>query len=171
MIRKAAGVACGAMLALAMLFVAPTARATELDQASQLTFSRPVVLPGQIVLPAGTYWFELADPLNAPNLIRVYNLDHSKLITTMMTIPAIRNQRADHSVLTFAEQSKNRPYVLEDWYYVDRITGHQLIYSQPMENRLNEERQVTVIAKSVPEITEAPNGKVVARNDLQVKLP
>ena len=47
-------------LALASVVVLPTARADEYDQASKLTFNKSIQIPGH-VMPAGTYWFVLAN--------------------------------------------------------------------------------------------------------------
>ena len=52
-------------LVLASLIMLPVAHADEWDQASQLTFSQSVQIPGR-VLPAGTYWFVLASRAPAP---------------------------------------------------------------------------------------------------------
>jgi hypothetical protein len=54
MINRKAFVVLG--LALASLLVLSDAHASEIDQATKLTFSQSVQIPGQ-VLPAGTYWF------------------------------------------------------------------------------------------------------------------
>ena len=151
MSQKSLGIACGVLLAFAMVVVTRPARADDFDQASQLTFSVPVQLPGNTVLPAGTYWFVLGDPAFAPNIVQIFNGDRTQLITTLMTIPTIRNHRSEDDVLKLAEQSKNRPDALMDWYYNDRLTGHQFIYPKRMEDRLSEDPQITVVASNVPE--------------------
>jgi len=62
--RKALGTIIGCVLALALVAFVPHARADERDQAPQLTFNEPVELPGNHVLPAGTYWFVAPDSVN-----------------------------------------------------------------------------------------------------------
>lgn len=98
-----------------------------------------------MVLPAGTYWFVLAEPLAAPGVVQVFNMDRSNIIATLMTAPTIRNERTDHSVFTLAEQSKKQPDALLAWYYPDRMTGHEFLYSSRMENKLNEDNQIVVV--------------------------
>jgi hypothetical protein len=50
-------------LVLASVIMLPAARANEYDQATKLTFNQSIQIPGR-VLPAGTYWFVLADTDN-----------------------------------------------------------------------------------------------------------
>ena len=47
---------------LAVLVALPAARADQSNQATKVTFSQPVQIPGR-VLPAGTYWFELPEDI------------------------------------------------------------------------------------------------------------
>ncbi len=55
--------------------VAPSAMmADQEDKASKLTFSEPVEVPGQ-VLPAGTYWFTMADSPSDRNIVQIWNAD------------------------------------------------------------------------------------------------
>ena len=80
-------------LLLALAFILPAAaRADEYNQATQLTFSQPVQIPGH-VLPAGTYWFVLADSsIGDRNIIHIFNSDRSTLYATVGTISAERAQ-------------------------------------------------------------------------------
>jgi len=97
--------------------ILPAARADEYDQASQLTFSQPVQIPGR-VLPAGTYWFVLADTSIANrNIIHIFNSDRSTLYATVSTITAERRQSSDHTALTFAERDSTQPSAILDWFY------------------------------------------------------
>src|ERR1700740_3371631 len=90
-------------LVLASLIMLPVAHADEWDQASQLTFSQSVQIPGR-VLPAGTYWFVLADTVGNRNIIQVFNSDRSTLYATVQTISAERPQPTDRTTITFAER-------------------------------------------------------------------
>jgi hypothetical protein len=58
-------------LALASALMLAAARATDYDQATKLTFNQSVEIPGR-VLPAGTYWFVLADTDDARNVVHVF---------------------------------------------------------------------------------------------------
>jgi len=68
-------------LALASLIVLPHAHASDFDEATKVTFSQAVQIPGR-VLPAGTYWF-MSDTV--PGVVRVFNQDRSKCYATLQT--------------------------------------------------------------------------------------
>ena len=78
-------------LLLASIFILSAARADELDQASKLTFDQSVQVPGH-VLPAGTYWFILADTISDRNIVQIFNSDRSTLYATIQTINAERRE-------------------------------------------------------------------------------
>src|SRR5579885_929708 len=124
MLRNTLHIAAGLVLALAM-FV-PIARADERDQASQLTFDRPVAIPG-MVLPAGTYWFTVVPDSANGQIVQIFNADRSKLIATRLAIATERNEVSDHTEMRFVEQPKNE-LRLVGWFYPDRLIGHEFVY-------------------------------------------
>src|ERR1700686_206151 len=87
-------------LALAFVIMLPSARADEIDQASKLTFNQSVQIPGR-VLPAGTYWFVLAD-INSRNIVQVFSSDRLTLLASILTIDAQRQNTIEHTAMTFA---------------------------------------------------------------------
>jgi hypothetical protein len=139
--------------ALALAMVVPGARADAQNQMSQLTFSQPLRIPGQVVLPAGTYWFKLTDSTADQNVVQIYNSNWS-LVATTIAIPALRPEATDHTMLTFAEGSSRYPAVLVKWFYPGRLTGHEFLYSAPMENRISEDHMITVKAEPAPHGTQ-----------------
>ena len=135
-------------LLLAFAIILPAARADEYDQASQLTFSQPVQIPGH-VLPAGTYWFVLADASIANrNIIHIFNSDRSTLYATVSTITAERAQSSDHTALTFAERDSTQPSAILDWFYPGRKTGHEFVYPAQDEKELASAKHQTVVARA-----------------------
>ncbi len=133
-------------LLLAFAIILPAARADEYDQASQLTFSQPVQIPGR-VLPAGTYWFVLADiSIANRNIIHIFNSDRSTLYATVSTITAERAQSSDHTALTFAERDSTQPSAILDWFYPGRKTGHEFLYAAQDEEELASAKHQTVVA-------------------------
>jgi len=135
-------------LLLAFAIILPAARADEYDQASQLTFSQPVQIPGR-VLPAGTYWFVLADVSIANrNIIHIFNSDRSTLYATVSTITAERAQSSDRTALTFAERDSTQPSAILDWFYPGRKTGHEFVYPAQDEKELASAKHQTVVARA-----------------------
>jgi UTP:GlnB (protein PII) uridylyltransferase len=149
MSRTILSVGFGVLLALAM--AVPAAHADASNQASRLTFSQAVQLPNNVVLPAGTYWFTVPDSITTPNLIRVWNSDRSSLVTQMLAVSADRMNSTEHTQLTLSEQGKNQPLALMQWYYPDRLIGHEFVYSPRRERELAENAHITVHATTAPQ--------------------
>ena len=76
--------------------------ADEWDQATKLTFSEAVEVPGQI-LPAGTYWFTLADNDSDRNIVQVWDADRTHLLTAILAIPDYRQETPEKTIVDFAE--------------------------------------------------------------------
>lgn len=148
MTHKVLCIVFGVFLGFTLMVIAPAARADERNQASQLTFNQPVEVPGNVVLPAGTYWFVLADDsVTAPEILRIFNVDRTQVLATTETIPTLRTQVNGRSELTFAEQSQKQAVALISWFYPGRATGHEFVYPSSKEARLSENEQITVTAQ------------------------
>ncbi len=148
--RKALYISFGVVLIFSLVVIAPAARADELDQASQFTFNQPIELPGNVVLGSGTYWFVLAtdDAISPGDTVQIFNADRTQVVATIRTIVTLRPEKTDHSELTFAEQPRKQPIALISWFYPDRLTGHEFIYSPLEEAKLSKREQITVTAQT-----------------------
>jgi hypothetical protein len=147
MIRKALWTILGVVLALAFIAFVPYARADERNQASQLTFNQPVELPGNHVLPAGTYWFEVPDAVNSGNTVQIFNADRTQVLLTLQAIPVQRTNITDDTQLTFG-RVYNQPLMLTSWFYPGETFGHEFLYSPEKESQLSEGNQIIVMARS-----------------------
>jgi len=76
-------IAVGMIIAFTLLFEL-AAHADESNQATTITFSQPIQIPGQI-LPAGTYSFKLLDSNSDPNVVQIFNSDQTHLYATLQT--------------------------------------------------------------------------------------
>jgi hypothetical protein len=151
MLRKIGGLMCvGLLLGFGLLVGVPSARADDANQATQFTFNFQT--PGNVVLPAGTYWFVIANGVTTPNVVQIFNVDRTQLYATVQTIPTIRTATSDNSQLTFAEQSQRQPLALMSWFYPDRLTGHEFLYSPREESRFSEGQQITLMAQPAPQV-------------------
>src|SRR5882724_9600983 len=105
-------IAIGLIIAFA-LFLEIAAHAAVADQATQITFSQPIQVPGQ-VLPAGTYLFKL---LNSDNLdiVQIFSSDGTHLYATLETVPTEGRQSVDDTTVTLVEQGTGKPDVLLKW--------------------------------------------------------
>ena len=128
-----------------VLFFEVSAHADMRDQATQITFSQPVQIPGQ-VLPAGTYWFLLANISEQQDVVQIYNSDRSKLYATLDTASIERQDATGHTVVKLAEQESSKPDALVAWFYPGETIGHEFLYSKSQEKQLAQDSQQTVVA-------------------------
>ncbi len=129
----------------AFLIVLPSARADESDQATKVTFSRPVQLPGR-VLPAGTYWFILPRDPSQHFIVRIFNSDRATLIATLHTNNAERAVPTEHTAFTLAERGSEQPEAVVTWFYPGETRGHEFLYPKQVEKELAKDKQDTVDA-------------------------
>ena len=132
-------------LVLASLIMLPVAHADEWDQASQLTFSQSVQIPGR-VLPAGTYWFVLADTVGNRNIIQVFNSDRSTLYATVFAVTAERPHPSDNTTITFAKRESMPTNAIVTWFYPGDNSGHEFVYSKSEEQELARAKRQTIMA-------------------------
>jgi hypothetical protein len=131
-------------LVLASFVMLPVAHADEWDQASQLTFSQSVQIPGR-VLPAGTYWFVLADSVGNRNIVQVFNSDRSTLYATILTTDSDRLRPTDNTTITFAERESMPTNAIVTWFYPGRNAGHEFVYSKSEGQELAQANHETVM--------------------------
>src|SRR6202021_655496 len=125
-------IAVGLIIAFALFFELG-AHADESDQSTTISFSHPTQIPGR-EFPAGTYVFKLAsDDLS---VVQIFNSNRTVLYATLQTIATDRLKLNDHTVVALAEQGAGQPDVLLKWFYPDRETGSEFIYSRQKEKEL-----------------------------------
>ena len=134
---------CGILLFLSAFL--PMARADEWNQQTELSFSQPVEIPGT-VLPAGTYWFVLADSQSDRNLVEIFSNDWSKEYAALQTVPEYRAESTAKTEIDFAERPHDQPEALLSWYYPGDLTGHEFLYSSRQENRFARDIKEDVVA-------------------------
>src|SRR5918994_902140 len=138
-IRKAA-LACAASFMLALPLTA-TAQGPA-NQDTFFTFSQSVELPGK-TLPAGTYFFQLADSPSNRHIVKVMSQDRKELHATLLAIPFYSNDRpSDKPQVRFMEtpaQAANggaNTNAIKIWFYPGNTTGHEFIYPRAQATRI-----------------------------------
>jgi len=137
-------IAVGLIIAFTLIFEL-AAHADEFDEATTITFSQPVQIPGN-VLPAGSYLFELVDHGSEPNVVQVFSADRSVLYGTFLTNATQRQETTDDTAVTLAEPESGGPDALLKWFYPGRETGHEFVYSGQQEKLLAQDTQLTIVA-------------------------
>ena len=142
-IRRTLAVAFGVILACAAFL--PAARADEWNQKTELSFNQPVALP-HVTLPAGSYWFVLANSQGDRNVVEVFSKNWNHEYATLLTVPTIRQESTSHTELTFAERPSDAPQALLEWYYPGRLTGHEFLYRASQEKRFSRDPKINELA-------------------------
>lgn len=137
-------IAIGMVIAFAVFFEF-AAHADEADQATVITFSQPIQIPGK-VLPAGSYLFKLAGSDSDLNVVQIFSADRTTLYATLQTIPTDRPDPAGHTVVALAEQGAGQPDALLKWFYPGRETGNEFLYPNHEEKELALDKQQTIVA-------------------------
>jgi len=170
-------------LVLLCALVAPsTMMADESDQATKLTFSESVEVPGQ-VLPAGTYWFSLVDNGSDRNVVQIWNADRTQLVTTILAIPDYRMQPKGKTVINFEERPADQPEAIQSWFYPGNTHGAAFVYpkaratqlakqtSRPVLSMRNEQVPDTTQIKQVPVNAVTPSGEEVEVSEIAAMKP
>jgi hypothetical protein len=118
---------CGIAL-LGVLATASTSAVVSPNRTTFFTFNGAVQLPG-VVLPAGTYIFEVVNPYTSADVVRVQSRDRSKLYLLQITLKAERPRTRDMKpALVFGERPAGNPPTLKSWFPEGETTGRQFIY-------------------------------------------
>jgi hypothetical protein len=122
---KRLSVALGSALCLMFMitFFAQVSSADMWDKKTRITVDRPWSLPGNTVLPAGTYVMRLYDSASDRHLVEIMNEDETKLLARVIGIPAVRLQPSNETVLNFYERKTPGPDALQSWFYPGTLNG------------------------------------------------
>ena len=116
----------GATAALALMVVTGSVMAFGLSHQNRLTFNRPVALPG-VVLPAGTYSFDVAE--NTLDVVVVRNSAGTRVLymgfTTLLQRPAGMSR---NTAVTIGEAPANQAPPITRWYEIGQSIGHEFRY-------------------------------------------
>ena len=155
-------------LALFCALALPSAvMADEENQAIKLTFSDPVEVPGQ-VLPAGTYWFTLADNDSDRNIVQIWNADRTQLVTTILAIPDYRQKTPEKTIINFEETPSGQPEAIRSWFYPGKNYGDELVYPKARAMQLAKQAGRPVL--SMPD-EQASNATQIKQASVKAMTP
>jgi len=107
--------------------LAPAAHAEEWTKLTYFTFSAPVEMPG-MVLPAGSYKFELADPDSTRRVLRISEKEGGKVQGIFLSIPDQKLEPSDKPIVMFREAPAGAPEAVKAWFYPGETTGYEFVY-------------------------------------------
>jgi hypothetical protein len=137
----------GCALAATVLTTAALAQ-EPVDQRTYFTFSAPFELPGGKTLPAGKYTFRVLDSPGNRHIVQILNEGGTEVHTTLLAIPAQRQDPPSEPEIRFMEAPANMPPAIRTWWYPGRTIGHEFIYPKDHARRL-------AAAQSEPVLTVA----------------
>ena len=143
--RRTTNKIMGTLAALLLGATLATAQAPDTNNTTIVTFSAPVSLPG-VTLPAGSYLFKLADSQVNRNIVQVFDKDRSKILATILAIPAERQQPADETVITFGESPANTAPAIRFWYYPGDKRGQEFAYPKKQAQEIANAAHTSVLA-------------------------
>ena len=113
---------------LGLLATSTTGAIPNTSRTTYFTFSRSVQLPG-VVLPAGTYIFEVANPNSSGDVVRVLSRDRSKVHLMQFTRFVYRELKGDlKATISLGESSAGTPPPVKAWYPQEETRGREFIY-------------------------------------------
>ena len=120
-----------AALAMSLMSSAlvPSLKASESDKRTIITISQPVAVRGTI-LPAGRYVLKLPASSSGLNVVYIFNGEETRLITTVLAIPAYRPQPTDTSEFSLYDSPAGQPTALHTWFYPGDNSGFEFLRPQ-----------------------------------------
>ena len=106
----------------------PSLKASDVDKKTIITISQPVAVEGTI-LPAGKYVLKLQDDQSTRNIVRIFDGDGRRLITTILAIHAYRLQPTGDTEFKFYDSPAGQPTALHTWFYPGDSSGFE--FRQP----------------------------------------
>jgi len=117
-------------LSLAALAFSASVNADAWNKKTILTFSQPVEVPGDVVLPAGAYVFKLLDSASNRHIVQIFNEDQNHIYATVLAIPNYRLRVTGKTVITFTERAAGEPPAIKAWFYPGDNFGQEFVYSK-----------------------------------------
>ena len=115
-------------MSLSSAFV-PSLQASVSDKKTIITISEPVTVQGTL-LAAGQYVLRLQDSSAGRDVIYIFNGEETRLITTVLALPAYRLEPTGKSEFSFYNSPAGQPAALHTWFYPGDSSGFEFL--QPL---------------------------------------
>jgi hypothetical protein len=112
-------------MSLSSAFV-PSLQASVSDKKTIITISEPVTVEGTL-LPAGQYVMKLQDSSASRDVVYIFNGEGTRLITTVLAIPAYRLEPTGKSEFSFYNSTTGQPAALHTWFYPGDNSGFEFL--------------------------------------------
>lgn len=127
LVRRIVHTLCGVVF-LGVLGTSAAGAIADSRRTTYFTFSGAVQMPG-VVLPAGTYIFEVANPDGGSDIVQVLSRDRRKVHLMRFTRFVHRAARGNlDATLGLGESSAGTPPPVKTWYPQSETRGREFIY-------------------------------------------
>jgi LPXTG-motif cell wall-anchored protein len=140
-------------LSLAALAFSASVNADAWNKKTIVSFSQPVEVPGDVVLPAGNYVFKLLDSASNRHIVQIFNEDQNHIYATVLAIPNYRLQVTGKTVITFVERPAGEPQAIKAWFYPGDNFGQEFVY--PKSRTVEFAKQTTSPVPAAPSELES----------------
>ena len=110
-----------------LLTLALPASADEWNKKTRVSINEPFRVPG-LVLPAGTYYFQLFDSPSIRHIVQVWDATQTKLLATIIAIPAYRENAPEKAIIHLEEDPHGGPEAVHLWFYPGENVGWEFYY-------------------------------------------
>jgi hypothetical protein len=104
----------------------PSLKADEWDKKTNITVSKSFAVE-ETVFPAGHYVLKLQNSLLNRDVVQIYNEEGTRIIATILAIPALRQEATDGPKLSFYETPAEQPAALHTWFFAGDTSGVEFL--------------------------------------------
>ncbi len=150
---------CFILIASAM---APVSNAQNGDRKTVVTFAEPIEIPGNIILPAGTYFFKLLNQDSGRWVVQIFDEHQTKTFATLITIEDFRYHPTNQPVMNFTEREAGAPPAIKEWFFPGEKQGRAFVYGKKRAIELAKVTNEPVLATPVEITVDTPVVAIVA---------
>jgi hypothetical protein len=150
---------CFILIASAM---APVSNAQNGDRKTVVTFSEPIEIPGNVILPAGTYFFKLLNQDSGRWVVQIFDEHQTKTFATLITIEDFRYHPTNQPVMNFTEREAGAPPAIKEWFFPGEKQGRAFVYGKKRAIELAKVTNEPVLATPVEITVDTPVVALVA---------
>jgi hypothetical protein len=142
--------------------MAPVSNAQNGDRKTVVTFTEPIEIPGNVILPAGTYFFKLLNSDSGRWVVQIFDEHQTKTFATLITIEDFRYHPTNQVVMNFTEREAGAPPAIKEWFFPGEKQGRAFVYGKKRAIELAKVVNEPVLATPVEITTDTPVVALVA---------
>jgi hypothetical protein len=142
--------------------MAPVSNAQNGDRKTIVTFNEPIEIPGNVILPAGTYFFKLLNQDSGRWVVQIFDEHQTKTFATLITIEDFRYHPTNQVVMNFTEREAGAPPAIKEWFFPGEKQGRAFVYGKKRAIELAKVTNEPVLATPVEITVDTPVVAIVA---------